>query len=168
VSYVSELRQLVGHRPLQLPGTGVVVWRRNSNGVEVLIQLRSDHNKWGLLGGGIELGESYEECAIRELEEEAGLTTSKSNLRLMEVYAGPEHVTTHPNGDIVYHTVVVYVVNALDTIHTTNSKELSSESSELKWTSLDEVKKLLEEGEEKNFFHNNIPIFKDIVNKFFC
>ena len=53
MSYISELRQLVGHRPLQLPGTGVLVWRMNQEDeVEILLQLRSDHNKWGLLGGG--------------------------------------------------------------------------------------------------------------------
>lgn len=168
MSYVSDLRKLVGHRPLQLPGTGVLVWRMNQNGeVEVLLQLRSDHNKWGLLGGGIELDESYEECAVRELHQESGLITSEEKLRLLKVYAGPEHVTVHPNGDIVYHTVVLYSVRYDETTIDTGAS-ISSETKKLGWLTLSEIRALLEGGAEAAFFHNNIPIIRDIVVKYFA
>lgn len=166
MSYVADLRKKVGHMPLQLPGTGVVVWRNSSNkGIEILLQLRSDHNKFGLLGGGIELGESYEQCAIRELQEEAAISASSSELLLKGVYAGQNHITIHPNGDIVYHTVVVYTLKYDNT--STASTTISSETKSLQWLSIDEIKKLLAKA-EKHFFHNNIPILWDIVNKFFC
>ncbi len=37
--------------------------------------------KWNGLGGKFELGESPEECAIRELKEESGLTAKQLNLK---------------------------------------------------------------------------------------
>lgn len=168
MSYVSELRALVGNRPLQLPGTGIVIWKKvegDEGEILVLLQLRSDHNKYGLIGGGIEIGESYRECARRELYEEAGLKANEDSFELLEVYAGKEHMTTHPNGDVVAHTVVLYGVNYNETIQD-SYKVLSSETKSLRWMSLKTIRELLEEAEE-NFFHNNIPIIRDIVNKFF-
>lgn len=166
MSYVSELRELVGHRPLQLPGTGVVIWRNCDSGVEVLLQLRTDHNKWGLIGGGIELYESYPECAIRELYEEAGYRAEEKNLELLNVYAGKDHVTIHPNMDVVVHTVVVYKIKFEHTMLDEN-KIISKETKSLKWMTTPQVRELLNDA-EKNIFHNNIPIFRDIADgKFF-
>lgn len=167
MSYISDLREKVGHDPLQLPGTGIIVWRKNrGGGLEFLLQLRADVGKMGFLGGGIELGERYEQCAIRELEEEAGLKANESDLCLLKVYAGSDHISVYENGDIVYHTVVVYSLNYN---YTTDAyTDLSSETKALKWMSLGEIKKLLKEDAEKYFFHNNIPILWDIVTKFFC
>lgn len=167
-NYVQDLRKLVGHMPLQLPGTGVLVWRENNGKIEILLQLRSDHNKWGLLGGGIELGESYQLCAVRELHQESGLVTSEDKLKLLGVYAGPAHVSVHPNGDVVYHTVVLYALKYEDTALDTEA-EISSETRKLGWLTLPEIRALLEDGEEAtHFFPNNVPIIWDIVDKYFA
>ena len=40
---------------------------------KILLNLRSDTNTWGIPGGEIELGESLEETATRELKEETNL-----------------------------------------------------------------------------------------------
>lgn len=166
MSYVSEMRALIGHRPLQLPGTGIIVYRTRADGkIEVLLQTRNDNGKIGLLGGGIELGESYEECASRELHEEAGLKISKENLQFVKVYAGKDHVSIYPNGDIVYHTIVVYKIPAEKT-EKDESIVLSDETKKLSWMSLEEIQEILKD-EEKYCFPNNIPIMRDIVNKFF-
>ncbi len=168
MSYIGELRQLVGHRPLQLPGTGVLVWRMNPEAqVEILLQLRSDHNKWGLLGGGLELGDSYKECAVRELYQESGLIASEEKLKLLNVYAGKEHVTVHPNGDIVHHTVVLYSLR-YDETQFDKGAEISTETKRLDWLSLSKIKALLEDGEEAtHFFPNNVPIIRDVINVYF-
>ena len=167
MSYVSELRALVGHRPLQLPGTGVIVYRKRKDGkTEVLLQTRSDNGEVGLLGGGIELGESYEYCAVRELYEEAGLKVAEEDLQLLKVYCGKDHVTIHPNGDIVYHTVVVYQIPAEKALKDP-SVVLSSETKKLAWMTPEELQELLKDS-EVYFFHNNIPIIRDIAYKFFA
>jgi 8-oxo-dGTP pyrophosphatase MutT (NUDIX family) len=61
-------------------GAAVAVWRRTDRGVEWLVLHRSHFGPefagdwaWGSPGGGCDRGESFEECASRELREETGL-----------------------------------------------------------------------------------------------
>ena len=107
-NYVAYVREYMKEKPLQVPGSGVIVYRTNEDGeVEVLLQLRGDFNQYGLPGGGIEIGETYEECAVNELLQETAYIARKDDLELANVYAGPKHVTRYPNGDIVFDPVVV-------------------------------------------------------------
>lgn len=92
--YVAEMRRLVGSRPLLLAAAGVIV---ESPEGAVLLQRRTDDGSWGLPGGALELGESLEDAARRELREETGLVAGE--LRLLDVYSGPEFFVRYPNGD---------------------------------------------------------------------
>jgi 8-oxo-dGTP pyrophosphatase MutT (NUDIX family) len=54
-----------------------VVYRRGDDGIEVVLASRRTRRgdlAWGLAKGGIELGESREQAAVREVREETGLT----------------------------------------------------------------------------------------------
>ena len=54
---------------------GGVVWRRISQGpVEVLLVHRPGYDDWSLPKGKCDKGETDEECALREVEEETGFT----------------------------------------------------------------------------------------------
>jgi len=56
---------------------GGVVYRRVDDGIEVVLASRRTRRgelAWGLAKGGIEEGESHEEAAVREVQEETGLT----------------------------------------------------------------------------------------------
>ena len=55
---------------------GGVVYRRVDDGIEVVLASRRTRRgelAWGLAKGGIEEGESHEEAAVREVQEETGL-----------------------------------------------------------------------------------------------
>ncbi len=80
MGYVEELRKIVGHRPLILVGAVVLVI--NENGYVLLQQRTEPYGKWGLPGGLMELSESPEETAYREVYEETGIIGAGSKKRL--------------------------------------------------------------------------------------
>ncbi|AST91276.1 MULTISPECIES: NUDIX hydrolase [Sutcliffiella] len=102
MEYVMELRKLVGHRPLILPGSVVLIINEQN---QVLLQHRHDGG-WGLPGGIMELGESLEETARREVKEETGLDIGE--LKLLGVYSGAEFYLKVSNGDELYSVTAVY------------------------------------------------------------
>ena len=70
MEYWKMLRDNVGNMPIMLMAAGVII--QNKAG-EILLQKRSDSNKWGIPGGMLDYGESAEEAAIREVHEETGV-----------------------------------------------------------------------------------------------
>jgi 8-oxo-dGTP pyrophosphatase MutT (NUDIX family) len=102
MEYYKDLRRYVGHKLIILPGAVVIII--NSRG-EILLQLRPD-NSWGLPGGLMELGESFEETARREVYEETGLELG--NLILLEVFSGKKYYNKISNGDEFYAATVAY------------------------------------------------------------
>ena len=69
MSYISNMRKYIGRQPMLSAGATAVVIKDN----KILLNLRSDTNTWGIPGGAIELGETLEETATRELKEETKL-----------------------------------------------------------------------------------------------
>jgi len=102
--YVAGLRRLVGSRPLILAGACTVVVDPEGR---ILLQRRSDDGTWGLPGGAVEIGETLEEAARREVGEEVGLTVGA--LALLHVFSGPEAYHRYPNGDEVYNVLAAFV-----------------------------------------------------------
>lgn len=104
MGYIQEIRALVGHRTLLLPVAPVLVLDAQGR---ILLQLRQDNRTWGLNGGMMEIGESFEETARREVREETGLELE--HLELFELFSGPELIHTYPNGDVVANVAAVYL-----------------------------------------------------------
>ena len=91
--YIKWIRSKVGHDEIIMNFSGACI--TNEKG-EVLLQKRSDtENIWGLPGGAVEIGESIEETAIREIKEETGLNIKVEYL--IGVYS--KYFTTYQNGD---------------------------------------------------------------------
>ncbi|MEO1407960.1 MAG: NUDIX domain-containing protein [Pseudomonadota bacterium] len=107
-NYVLYLRKLVGSSPIILTGTSVVV--RNERG-QILFQRRSDNGLWSLPGGMLEMGDSLEETARREVFEEVGIALH--SLELLGVVSGPECFYRYPNGDEVWNVTVVFESEAV-------------------------------------------------------
>jgi len=102
--YVADLRRLVGTRPLIFPGTSVVVTDVDGR---VLLLERADTGGWGLPGGIMEPGESFEETGRREVKEETGLDIGA--LELLGVFSGAEYYYRYPNGDEVFNVTAAYL-----------------------------------------------------------
>lgn len=105
MNYVKRMRRFIGHRPLVLVGANVLLLDARRR--RLLLQRRTDNGLWGLLGGGMEPGETLEETARREVREEAGIEIGK--LTLLGVFAGEQLHYQYPNGDEVYDVNIVYV-----------------------------------------------------------
>lgn len=102
MGYIEELRALVGHRRVILCGASAVI--RNERGELLLQERKEPGGRWCFPGGLMELGESLEETARREVFEETALRLG--SLRLIGVYSGADHLCRASNGD------EWYVVNA--------------------------------------------------------
>lgn|SRR3712207_2373699 len=91
--YIKWIRSKVGNDIIILNFSGACI--TNENG-ELLLQKRSDKEDiWGLPGGAVEIGESIEESAIREVKEETGIDISVDYL--VGVYS--KYFTEYANGD---------------------------------------------------------------------
>lgn len=86
--------------------TGASIILEDAQG-RILMQQRQDDGTWSYPGGRIEIDETVEEAARRELREECGLQAGK--LELLGVFSGPELNHVYPNGNEVCGIDIVYV-----------------------------------------------------------
>jgi 8-oxo-dGTP pyrophosphatase MutT (NUDIX family) len=134
--YTKEIRELIGSRPFILVGSTIIVMNDKK---EILFQHRSDSKEWGLPGGAMEIGESLEQTAERELFEETGLKAK--SFKFIDVLSGSNLYYKYPSGDEVYNVICVYLAD--DT-----SGELAmndGESLDLKYFSINELPSKLDE-----------------------
>lgn len=133
--YIKEIRALIGSRPFILVGSAVLVINKN---YEVLLQLRTDTGRWGIPGGAMEPGESFEETARRELFEETGLQLN--GLKFLDVAAGEEYYFQYPNGDEIYNAIALYACDDWEG----DLKMNDGESKELRFFPLNRLPSLTE------------------------
>lgn len=124
MSYIKFLREHVGHETILTAGTVLFIINEDN---EILMQLRSDFNQWGFPGGAMELGESFEETARRELKEETNLDII--DMELIEVMSGKDTYREYPNGDKLYDITAIFVI----TKFRGNLKVNDDESKQLAW-----------------------------------
>ena len=130
MGYIMNLRKYVGHEPLIGLGATTLVFNDKK---ELLLNLRTDTNTWGIPGGSMELYETIEETAIRELKEEADI--SADELELVTILSGKEYYFEYPNGDKMCTVIVLFkVLN-----YTGDIKAADNESKQLRFFSLDNL-----------------------------
>ncbi len=91
--WIQWIRGRVGHDLIFVPSA--VGWVGDENGRVLLQKRAADEEAWGFPGGILELGESFEDGAIREIREETGLEVTP--VRLLGLYS--KYFETCPNGD---------------------------------------------------------------------
>lgn len=106
MSYVSEIRSIIGHKMLLLAGANVILARDDDF---ILLQQRKD-GSWGLPGGLLEPGESLEETAVREVKEETNLDIN--TLNFIKVFSGAEYSFTLANKDEINVITALYFSDA--------------------------------------------------------
>ena len=86
-----------------LIGCGALIYSRNTHRYLFLLRTQKRHkNSWGLVGGGVESGESVGTALQREIQEEIGLDTSTLKFIPLEQF-------TSDDGGFIYHTFLVPV-----------------------------------------------------------
>jgi 8-oxo-dGTP pyrophosphatase MutT (NUDIX family) len=149
MGYIADLRKQVGPRPLIMVGACVILVDKYNR---ILLQLRKDNNYWGLPGGSMDLGESLEEVASRELLEETGLVASE--LKMFNVYSGKDFYYKYPHGDEVYNVVTAYVCRNYEGELSKDENEVA----ELRFFSLNEL--------PEDINPPDLPIVKDFLKKY--
>ncbi|MEE8421179.1 MAG: NUDIX hydrolase [Dehalococcoidia bacterium] len=90
-------------RPIQRAvSAGGIVYRRNGNGVEVVLVMRPEGDGWALPKGTAEGGETLEQTALREVQEETGL-----EVVIVEA-VGEDHYSFEPRRERVRIDKVVH------------------------------------------------------------
>jgi len=70
MSYIKDIRDKLGNDWVILNACAVVIPDDKNR---ILLQKRSDNHMWGLPGGLMEIDDSIQSCAIREVKEETNL-----------------------------------------------------------------------------------------------
>ena len=102
MGYIKEMRRLIGHATLFTVGCGVILERDGC----ILLQHRMDEDNWCIPGGMMEIGETFEEAAIREIYEETNLAVH--DLQLFGIYSGADCFVEYPNQDKVYSVQIIF------------------------------------------------------------
>ena len=110
------------------------VWMQNFEGKLLMTQRHPDKKAgglWEFTGGGVLAGETTKQAAVRELQEELGVSASETELSLLEVYQ-------HKN-----YFMDIFVIKR--DVDTAALKLQPSEVVDAKWVSREELLQMIDE-----------------------
>ena len=152
MDYIQDIRHRVGHEPIILNFAGGILTNDKN---EILLQKRSDTNKWGLPGGAMEYGETVEGTCRREFRENTGLeVTLNSFLGLSS-----NHIQHYPNNDVAQTIVTFFLVNyCKGELHSKNEETL-----DLKYFSKENLPEIFNQQHARclqHYFDHDYPYFE--------
>ncbi len=132
MDYIHELRKEIGPRKIILNCAGALIIRDG----RILFQRRTDNGRWGLIGGLLEMNETYEQAALREIREETGLEVK------LESFLGifHNHDMVWSNGDAAHVISAMYTASIVR-----GEPRVDEESYELRFFGKDELPELFAE-----------------------
>ncbi|MFI0241271.1 NUDIX hydrolase [Streptomyces sp. NPDC016845] len=102
---------------------------------EVLLIHKTDNDLWALPGGGVEIGESVAEAAVRETKEETGFDVEVTGL--VGTYTDPGHVMAYDDGEVRQQFSICFTARIVG-----GELRTSSESKEVAFVHPDRLKEL--------------------------
>jgi 8-oxo-dGTP pyrophosphatase MutT (NUDIX family) len=106
-SYLWQLRQIVGHELVLMPGAMIALQRDDQR---ILLTKRSDDGSWCLPAGAAEPGGSFARTAIDELAEETGIEVKQADLLPFGCLSEAEaHTIRYPNGDVTHCFALLFL-----------------------------------------------------------
>ena len=156
MDYVKYIRNKTGSDKIILNCAGVMIIDKDNR---VLLQHRKDNNEWGLIGGVVELDETYKEAAIRETREETGLDIN------IDYFLGIYHNynMVWKNGDMAHVIGAYYKASIKSGILRTDEESL-----ELKFFDKKDIPYLFAEDHRKvidDYYNNKIHNNNDLNEK---
>ncbi|MBX0356941.1 NUDIX hydrolase [Halobacillus sp. Nhm2S1] len=148
MDYIRHLRSMVGHEKVLMVVAGALVFNEKN---QLLLQLRTDSEGWGVPGGFMELEESVQETARREVFEETGLTLN--DMELFGIYSGPHKHKVFGNGD---KAAIVEICFSCRSYEGKLVKQ-NEESLNNRFFDLDDL--------PDDIFQDHLQVIKDVKNK---
>lgn len=132
MDYIHELRKQIGSRKIILNCAGAVIVRDG----KILFQRRTDNGKWGLIGGLLEMNETYEQAALREIREETGLEVQLENF--LGIFHN--HNMVWSNGDAAHVIAAMFTASIVS-----GEPRIDEESYELRFFGQEELPEVFAE-----------------------
>lgn len=133
-SYIWKIRQKIGHDDLIIPSADVIAVDADG---KLLLVFNRDWNSWVIPGGYVEIGQTAQECAARELLEEAGVRTEVNDLVPIASISG--HKAEYPNGDITWPHTQIFMTETWEKVTDVIDE---SEVADVKLMTVDEIKQI--------------------------
>jgi ADP-ribose pyrophosphatase YjhB (NUDIX family) len=106
-----------------VPGGSALVTDQHGR---ILMQRRTDSGNWSLPGGVMDIGETLQQCVIREVKEETGLDITITGL--LGIYTDPAHVIAYADGEVRQEFNITYLAHV-----TGGTITVSNESTEVRF-----------------------------------
>ena len=112
----------------------VAVGMLNGEG-KVLLTRRRDSENWTMPGGTMEIDESVEQCAVREVKEETGLIATVKCV--IGTYTNPDNIISYSDGEVRREFSILVRAEVAE-----GELKIDDESTEIGWFSFDQAMEL--------------------------
>lgn len=128
--YKRYQKEIKGYEKLRI-GVACAIF----DGKSLLLEKRADCGWWGLVGGSLEIGETVEECALREVFEETGLILETKKLKFFSIYSDPKdgRILQYPDNRVHLIDIVFLIKFSVRNI------KISAESLEISLFKLEDI-----------------------------